>query len=331
MKVRGLVLSLMIGGALLLGACRREDAGDESVGIGGQCVRASDCQPDLFCVARMCVHALPSSVPTEAQAAPAAQAMPASDEASRVEGAPVASGRPAYAEAAPVGTAAATSSAGGLTWISVPAGAYQMGCSPNDDMCKLDEMPPHAVTLSAFQILETEVTEGQYREAMGSAPDNAREGATPPDDPVTRVVWREAGAFCRAVGGRLPTEAEWEYAARSGAKTRFECGDSEACLDASEWYDGNGENRKHPVRGKAANGYGLYDMSGNVMEWTGDAYDERTYANSPSTDPQGPADGDVRVVRGGSYRHGPRGARVSDRHDYDKGIFEDYVGFRCVR
>ncbi len=152
----------------------------------------------------------------------------------------------------------------GCGWIPIPAGTFQMGCSPNDSGCTSKEEPSHAVTLSAFEMLETEVTEAQYLAVMGTNPScNYNEGGGP-DNPVECVTWFNAKAFCEAVGGRLPTEAEWEYAARGGTTTKYYCGDLVSCLTGIAWYGLNSDGKLHSVKGKTANAYGLYDMLGNV-------------------------------------------------------------------
>ena len=124
-------------------------------------------------------------------------------------------------------------SPGYLKWISIPGGTFQMGCSPNDDNCSSDESPVHQVTISAFEMLETEVTEGQYEAERGENPSYNYGAGGGIDNPVESVDWSEAKAFCEAIGGRLPTEAEWEYAARGGTTTRYYCGDDSSCLDAT--------------------------------------------------------------------------------------------------
>jgi len=207
-----------------------------------------------------------------------------------------------------------------------------MGCSAGDgDYCSDREKPAHAVTLSSFKMLETEVTESQYSAVMGENPSCNYNTVGGPNNPVECVTWIQAKEFCEAIGGRLPTEAEWEYAARGGTTTRYYCGDSASCLGGIEWYSSNSEAKKNDVKGKTANAYGMYDMLGNVKEWTADWYDEGYYSVSPSDDPLGPASGSDRVIRGGFFISGDADLRVSYRGYFDPSYSNDRVGLRCAR
>jgi formylglycine-generating enzyme required for sulfatase activity len=186
-----------------------------------------------------------------------------------------------------------------------------MGCSKGDSQCLGDENPAHQVTLTkGFWIGQTEVTQEAYQRVTGKNPSEFKGARLPVED----VSWNEAQAYCRAVGMRLPTEAEWEYAARGGdTSARY------GTLDAVAWYDGNSGKTTHEVGQKRANMYGLYDMLGNVWEWVADwydAYDEKYYGQSLAVDPAGPGSGTVRVVRGDSWYDTPRNARVSIRDKY---------------
>ena len=125
--------------------------------------------------------------------------------------------------------------------------------------------------------------------------------------------WYASVAFCVAVGSRLCTEAEWEYAARGGTTTRYYCGDNESCLDAIAWHSAPDGEIRHEVGGKIPNAYGLYDMLGNVWEWTADWYSDSYYAESPTDAPTGPDSGWSRVKRGGSFSWGVKKLRVSSR------------------
>jgi len=142
--------------------------------------------------------------------------------------------------------------------------------------------------------------------------------------PIVRVTWDDAQAYCAWMGGRLPTEAEWEYAARGGS-TEARYGN----LDEIAWYTQNAEHHTHDVAQKRANGFGLYDMLGDVWQWTNDWFDRSYYQNSPSQDPTGPASGQARVTRGGSWGLPAKGLRVSYRVGYYPAEEDSGIGFRC--
>lgn len=220
----------------------------------------------------------------------------------------------------------------GLKYVWIPPGSFMMGCSPGDTECGADEKPAHQVTITkGFWMGQTEVTVAAYRKFVGStgaqmptAPDfNA--GWNNQDMPIVNVSWNDATAFCRWAGGRLPTEAEWEYAAQAGS-TASRYGD----IDSIAWYSANGGGGTHNVGEKRANGFGLYDMLGNVWEWVNDWYDQNYYQNGPSQDPSGPSSGTLRVLRGGSWNFGPRSVRVSYRLRDVPGLRYNGLGFRCV-
>jgi len=219
-----------------------------------------------------------------------------------------------------------------LIWIPLPGGTFEMGCSPGDAACCDDELPRHRVTVSSFDMLETEVTENQYRVVLGENP-SCRFGRTSgPDRPVECVTFEKATAFCTAVGARLPTEAEWEYAARGGTTTKYTCGDDDSCLADIAWYGVNSGKRKHDVKRKLPNAFGLYDMLGNVYEWTSDWYGEKYYENSPDKDPHGPDSGLYRVRRGGDFYHFEgNDLSVSSRTYRGPWDGPGNLGFRCVR
>lgn len=221
-----------------------------------------------------------------------------------------------------------------LVWKPVAGGEFTMGCSPGDLLCQAWELPSHAVTLTPFEILETEVTEQQYSNVTWKPVPCAEGGADGMAVPVGCVRASEAKSFCTLVGGRLPTEAEWEYAARGGTTTAFYCGDDSVCMDEAAWYLANSDNKRHAVKQKQPNPFGLYDMLGNVSELCSDWYSETYYASSPVTDPQGPdpAPGDsLYVVRGGSYDFSTVFLRVSARSGSSPNSTPKNRGFRCVR
>ncbi len=204
-----------------------------------------------------------------------------------------------------------------------------MGCSPSDSECDSDENPRHRVTLTkGFQMGETEVTVAAYRKfaaatkrAMPQTPSFAQTD----DHPVVYVSWDDASAYCKWAGGRLPTEAEWEYAARAGsADSRY------GKVDDIAWHDGNSRIATHPVAKKAKNKFGLYDMLGNAWEWCGNW--QASYTADAQTDPKGPANGSSRLLRGGGWNYLTlRYTRASNRDGLPPENRYNVVGFRCVR
>jgi formylglycine-generating enzyme required for sulfatase activity len=219
----------------------------------------------------------------------------------------------------------------GLKYVWIPPGTFMMGCSPGDSECFDWEKPSHQVTITrGFWIGQTPVTVGAYKRfaratgrRMPDAP-SFNSGWTNENMPIVNVSWDDAQAYCGWMGGRLPTEAEWEYAARAGS-----AGARYGPIDEVAWYDGSSGLQMHDVAQKRPNGFGLYDMLGNVWEWVNDWYDEKYYQSSPSQDPPGPTSGKLRVLRGGSWDEGPGVVRASIRHvDFPDNRFFNY-GFRC--
>jgi formylglycine-generating enzyme required for sulfatase activity len=210
----------------------------------------------------------------------------------------------------------------GLTYVWVPPGKFRMGCSPGDKESSTNEKPAHRVMIRrGFWMGQTPVTQEAYQRVIGTNPSHFRG----PRLPVETVTWDEAKAYCKAVGMRLPTEAEWEYAARAGS-TAVRYGD----LDRIAWYSGNSQEQTHEVGGKYGNGFGLYDMLGNVWEWVADYYDGKYYAGSPAGDPSGPSGGQIRVLRGGSWHSILKATRVSCRRRNEPTVRSDRIGFRCA-
>jgi formylglycine-generating enzyme required for sulfatase activity len=216
----------------------------------------------------------------------------------------------------------------------IPAGTFTMGCKPGrDDVaggCDSDEVP-HTVTLTKpYYMMEHEVTQGEWSAVMGSNPSSF--SSCGPTCPVEQVSWDDVQAFIAKVSARdgvtyrLPTEAEWEYAARGGAGFAY-AGSSD--LGSVGWFSDNAGSKTHPVCGKARNGYGLCDMTGNVWEWTADW--DGGYASSAQTDPRGPASGSLRVSRGGGWFLDAQYARVADRYGRNPVNRYDLLGFRLVR
>jgi formylglycine-generating enzyme required for sulfatase activity len=210
----------------------------------------------------------------------------------------------------------------GLTYVWIPPGTFTMGCSPGDTECQADERPAHRVTIAkGFWIGKTEVTRAAYQLVVNGN----RIAAEWASLPAGHLSWDEAGAYCHAVGMRLPTEAEWEYAARGGNPAA-----GDGTLDSVAWYILNSEGGTRNVGEKQANGYGLHDMLGNVREWVADWYDEKYYASSPATDPKGPSSGEGRIVRGGSWGSAPMDVRLSERLWFDPGSHDAGTGARCA-
>jgi hypothetical protein len=219
---------------------------------------------------------------------------------------------------------------GDFVWVTIPAGKFIMGCVPGDDFCKEDENPAHSVTISSFQMLEVEVTEGQYEAIHGSNPSYDKLG---PAFPVERVTWTKADEFCKKIGARLPYEAEWEYAARAGTTTIYGCGNDSSCIGDIGWWSANAAFKKHEGRGKPANAFGLYDTTGNVWEWVYDWWSTTYYDSSPGSNPHGPADGWSKVIRGGAFPLTDLYGffRLSYRHLGATDKLDDSTGFRCAR
>ena len=223
-------------------------------------------------------------------------------------------------------------------WI--PAGTFQMGCVLDDYYCEDDEYPRHEVTFTkGFWIGRSHVTVEAYlafsaatEHVLPEAPEFNAEWSKK-DHPIVRVKWADAAEFCEWAGARLPTEAEWEYSARGGREgLRYPWGDTPSHENAN--YRGTGWQdaweTTSPVRSCRTNGYGLYDMAGNVWEWLADWYSPNYYSLSPKSDPPGAPSGLERVLVGGSFYNPPRVLRVSDRFKLVPHSFSFDIGFRCV-
>jgi formylglycine-generating enzyme required for sulfatase activity len=195
-----------------------------------------------------------------------------------------------------------------------------------DPWCdKTNEFPPHDVTIrKGFWMGETEVTQEAYERVTGKPNPSHFNG---PRLPVENVSWDDAKAYCTAAGGmRLPTEAEWEYAARAGTRSA-----SYGNLNSIAWYLTNGGHHTHEVGRPSSNAWNLRDMLGNVWEWTADWYAADYYKNSPSTDPKGPTEAKQhRVLRGGSWFSNPGDVRVSVRSRSAPSDRSNSIGFRCA-
>jgi formylglycine-generating enzyme required for sulfatase activity len=180
--------------------------------------------------------------------------------------------------------------------------------------------------VDSFLIGKYEVTQGLYKRIMESNP--SVYSSCGDDCPVDQVSWNDAQEFIKRLNSqtgkhyRLPTEAEWEYACRSGGKNEEFCGGD--TIDAVAWYEGNSDNKPHPVGQKKPNGLGLYDMSGNVWEWVNDRYGDNSFPSS-GKNPQGPASGEYRVNRGGSWNNIPN----LNKAKFRGGNTPDTKGLNC--
>jgi formylglycine-generating enzyme required for sulfatase activity len=221
----------------------------------------------------------------------------------------------------------------GLKYVWIPPGSFMMGCSPGDSECEANERPFHQVTITnGFWLGQTPVTVAAYRrysettgKAMPPAPDDNSAWKNP-EMPIVSVSWNDSVAYCAWAGGRLPTEAEWEYAARAGStEARY------GPLNEIAWYSDNSGDMPHEVARKRANAWNLYDMLGSVFEWVNDRYGENYYQASPQRDPQGPGSGQGRVFRGGPWDMFPKHVRVSVRYGYPPNLNNSSgLGYRCV-
>jgi formylglycine-generating enzyme required for sulfatase activity len=208
----------------------------------------------------------------------------------------------------------------------LPAGSFRMG-----EAGRSGAMPPHVVQLRAFAISRHEITQGEWRGVMGGNPSHF--SACGDDCPVDQVSWQDAVAYTRRLSDltghryRLPSEAEWEYACRAGIEQDFCGGDNPATV---AWY-GTPKGGPHTVAGKEANAWGLFDMSGNVWEWTQDCLHD-DYVGAPTDGSAWQEDGcRARVLRGGSWLSGPQYARAALRLGFDPGYRSRDFGFRVVR
>ena len=209
----------------------------------------------------------------------------------------------------------------GLKYVYVTPGTFTMGCSASDPDCFVDaEGPPHKVTLTRpFWIGQTPVTQQAYLRVIGKNPSAAKG----PNRPVESVTWAAAAAYCTAIGGRLPTEAEWDYAARAGSTAS-----RPDPIDQFAWYRSNSGDTTHDVGTKKPNAWGLYDMLGNVVQWMSDW--SAPFSADPQRDPAGKPTGHARVLRGSGYAYNLKDTRFSYRFASAPDESERSVGFRCI-
>jgi len=245
-----------------------------------------------------------------------------------------------------------------LKFADVAGGTFQMGCTElHSGDCNFDEKPIHSVTVSSFKLSKYEVTNAQYAAFLNSVGANADgsvgsktyifigqqycnityvnnqfspvQGAD--NLPAMVVSWDGAKAFCEWVGGRLPTEAEWEFAARGGNSTHGYVYSGSNTLNSVCWNASNTFAHPQDVGTLAPNELGIYDMSGNAMEWCSDWYGWDYYSTSASSNPTGPISGEDKVVRGGSVFNGADDCRVSDRYSLSPSNAHKEVGFRVAK
>ena len=245
--------------------------------------------------------------------------------------------------------------------VLIPGGSFMMGCVPGDSECSDDEKPRHRVTVGSFYMDTHEVKVSEYKACVQAG--RCKEPATKSSSdqkytpyynwgksgrenyPVNGVSWNDANSYCSWKGGRLPTEAEWEYTARGGLEGKiypwgdtFKCSqanaDDETKLDSNTVPGGagcDGYEGTSPVGRFPVNGYGLFDMSGNVWEWCSDWYGKDYYSSSPANNPAGPGSGEYRVLRGGSWDFNTWLLRASGRYLNTPAGRLSSNGFRCVR
>ncbi|MDD6901103.1 MAG: SUMF1/EgtB/PvdO family nonheme iron enzyme [bacterium] len=214
--------------------------------------------------------------------------------------------------------------------VEVEGGTFTMGATAEQTGVFGDEKPAHQVTLPSYYIGKTEVTQELWQAVMGSNPSNF----TGTNLPVEKVSWDDCKTFIAKLNAltgknfRLPTEAEWEFAARGGNKSRGYkyCGSN--TLSDVAWYVDNSDNKTHPVAAKTPNELGIYDMSGNVLEWCNDWYSSSYYTSESQTNPTGPDSGSSRVRRGGSWNYSENTCRVSYRGNTTPSFRYNYLGLR---
>lgn len=221
-----------------------------------------------------------------------------------------------------------TTDNGQVELVAIPAGTFVMGSPMSDSESYDDERPQHEVTVSPFWLGKFEVTNAQYARFLTANPTvKSPDGWTdtmPPAEPVVNVSWDDANAFAHWAGGRLPTEAEWEYAARAGSvESRY------GKLDEIAWYGKNSTSHIHSVGELKPNAWGLHDTLGNVWEWCSDRYGP--YEKKSLHDPSGPTVGSERVIRGGSWGSDARRVRAAYRGRSDSVYRDGRLGFRLAR
>ncbi|MDR1951627.1 MAG: formylglycine-generating enzyme family protein [Bacteroidales bacterium] len=219
-----------------------------------------------------------------------------------------------------------------LEMIFVEGGTFLMGCTEEQGSdCSADERPAHSVTLNSFSIGKYPITQGQWRALMGKTRSQSPKGD---NYPIETVSWLDAQKFIQRLNAatgkqyRLPTEAEWEYAARGGNKSRGYKYSGSNTMNEVGWFANNSKNRTRQVGLKLPNELGIHDMSGNTWEWCEDRYGN--YPASPQNNPTGPLSGIHRVLRGGGYNYDAQGCRVSCRYARPSEYHDGLTGFRVA-
>ena len=219
-----------------------------------------------------------------------------------------------------------------FTMKAVQGGTFTMGSSDEDTEADSDEKPAHSVTLSNFWIGQTEVTQELWEKVMKNNPSYFKGNKLP----VESVSWTDCQDFIKELNTktgkkfRLPTEAEWEYAARGGNKSKGYKYSGGNDLGKVAWYKDNSSSKTHDVGTLAANELGIYDMSGNVWEWCSDLYSDSYDSSSPASNPQGPNTGSGRVDRGGGWGDFAKGCRVASRSYFGPNDLNIGLGLRLV-
>jgi formylglycine-generating enzyme required for sulfatase activity len=234
---------------------------------------------------------------------------------------------PASGPASTTGAGATMVNSVGMKFLHVPPGEFRMGSDPAEPGRHDDETAHDVKITRGFWIAATEVTQAQWQKVMGL------NRAEPKGEnlPASRLSWPQAVEFCRKLSQaegrtyRLPTEAQWEYACRAGAAEPYSGGK----LDEVAWHMDNSGEAPHEVAGKKPNAWGLYDMHGNAAEWCRDLY-QRDLGPAPAGDPAGPAEGNARVVRGGSWGHFARACRSAARASFNPAYPLERVGLRVI-
>lgn len=227
--------------------------------------------------------------------------------------------------------------------VVIPSGNFIMGCKVADETCEPDELPPHSVSLSGYEIERTEVVQFRYQLCIEAgacqAPSIGYSPSTKPSHPVVAVTRGQAQDYCEWLGRRLPTEAEWEYAARGNEQRVYPWGNQAPTCLVAHFQGCAGDDAPKPAGTLllGASVFGTLDMSGNVAEWVADTYSATYYQDSldsPQPDPIGPSASGPGIFRGGSFRYGPNstlgGVETSARFVDDVAVAYDDLGFRCV-